>query len=430
MSTNNQDLLKRRAEAVAPGVASMLPVFCQRARNAELWDVEGKRYIDFASGIAVVNTGHLHPRVVAAAADQLRDFSHACFQVTPYESYVELAERLNGLVPGSGPKRTLLLTTGAEAVENAVKIARAHTGRPAVVAFAGGFHGRTLLALALTGKVAPYKVGFGPFPAECYHAPFPYEYHGVTASGALSALRKLFESDVEPSRVAAIIVEPVLGEGGFAIAPVEFLRGLRAICDEHGIVLIVDEIQTGFARTGRMFAIEHAGVEPDLMTMAKSLAGGFPLSAVTGRAEIMDAPQPGGLGGTYGGSPIACAAALAAMDVIEDEKLVERAGEIGDRIGRRLRALAQDDRFGCIGDVRQLGAMVAMELVDDRESREPRADLARAVVQTAAARGLVLLSCGTRGNVIRFLPPLTASTEIVDEGLELLEAALSEAIRG
>jgi 4-aminobutyrate aminotransferase/(S)-3-amino-2-methylpropionate transaminase len=424
----NDDLLKRRFEAVAPGIASAVPVFCRRAENAELWDVEGRHYIDFASGISVLNVGHLHPRVRAAAEEQLQQFSHACFQVTPYEGYVALAERLNELVPGEAPKRTLLLTTGAEAVENAIKIARAYTRRSAVVAFTGAFHGRTLMALALTGKMVPYKVGFGPLPADCYHAPFPRDYHGVSVDDALRALRSLFESDVEPSRVAALIVEPVLGEGGFYVAPPEFLQALRRICDEHGIVFIVDEIQTGFARTGKMFAIEHAEVEPDIVTMAKSLGGGFPLSAVTGKAEIMEAPPPGGLGGTYAGSPLACAAALAVLDVIEEAKLTERAREIGDLIVGHLDALANEDRFSCIGDTRQLGAMVAMELVRDRESRAPDPELTRAVVQTAARRGLIILACGMRGNVIRFLTPLTASDEIVREGLGILEDTLDELV--
>ena len=331
-------------------------------------------------------------------------------------------------MPGDSPKRTLLLTTGAEAVENAVKIARAHTRRSAVVAFAGAFHGRTLLGLALTGKVVPYKAGFGPFPAECYHVPFPREYHGIGVSDSLRALGALFETDVEPGRVAAIIVEPVLGEGGFYIAPPEFLQALRSLCDEHGIVLIVDEIQTGFARTGRMFAVEHAGIEPDLITLAKSLAGGFPLSAVTGKSEIMDAPHPGGLGGTYAGSPIACAAALAALDVIEEEKLVERARAIGELIAGRLERLAEKARFACIGDSRHLGAMAAMELVKDRESRAPDPDLTRSLVQRAAAKGLIILSCGVRGNVIRFLPPLTAPDAVVLEGLEILEESLGELV--
>jgi 4-aminobutyrate aminotransferase/(S)-3-amino-2-methylpropionate transaminase len=424
--SKNSDLLARREAAIPAGLGSVHPVFCERARDAELWDVEGRRYIDFASGIAVVNTGHLHPKVTAAVSAELEKMSHVCFQVTPYESYVKLAEKLNTLVPGDSPKKTLLLSTGAEAVENAVKIARAHTGRSAVVAFSGSFHGRTLFALGLTGKVAPYKTGFGPFPAEVFHVPYPIDYHGIGVDDALAALNRLFASDVEPSRVAALIIEPVLGEGGFYAAPAEFLQALRSVCEEHGIVLIVDEIQTGFARTGRTFAVEYAGIEPDLVTMAKSLAGGFPLSAVTGKASIMDAPKPGGLGGTYAGSPLGCAAALAAIDVIESEKLAERALRIGDLIEKRIRALAEEPAGDCIGEFRHLGAMAAMELVVDRTTREPDAALTKNLVQAAREKGLILLSCGVRGNVIRFLPPLTASDELVNEGLDLVRDALTE----
>ncbi len=425
MSTNSE-LWKRREAAIPRGLSSMHTLSCERARDAELWDVEGRRYIDFASGIAVVNTGHLHPRVKAAVGAELEKMSHVCFQVTPYESYVVLAERLNALVPGDTPKKTLLLTTGAEAVENAVKIARAHTGRSGVVAFSGGFHGRTLFALGLTGKVAPYKAGFGPFPAEVFHAPFPIEYHGVSVDAALSALDRLFASDVDPARVAALIIEPVLGEGGFYIAPPEFLQALRSICDEHGIVLIADEIQTGFARTGRTFAVEYAGIEPDLLTLAKSLAGGFPLSAVTGKFPLMEAPNPGGLGGTYAGSPISCAAALAALDVMEEEKLADRALRLGDLIAKRLSALAAEDPGDAIGDIRHLGAMAAMELVTNRTSREPDPKLTKALVQRAAEKGLVLLTCGVRGNVVRFLPPLTISDELANEGLDILRDSLLE----
>jgi 4-aminobutyrate aminotransferase/(S)-3-amino-2-methylpropionate transaminase len=425
MSTNS-NLLKRRQAAVVPGIASMLPVFCERALGAELWDVEGKRYIDFASGIAVVNTGHLHPKVKAAVAAELEKMSHVCFQVTPYESYVALAERLNAIVPGDTPKKTGLLTTGAEAVENAVKIARSYTGRSGVIAFSGGFHGRTFMAMTLTGKVVPYKTGFGPFPAEIFHAPYPIAYHGMSVDEALAALDRLFQSDVDPKRVAAMIIEPVLGEGGFYAAPPEFLQALRRICDEHGIVLIIDEIQTGFGRTGRMFASEYADIEPDLMTLAKSLAGGFPLSAVTGKAEIMEAPHPGGLGGTYAGSPLACVAALAAIDVIEEEKLADRALRIGDLIAKRLHSLADEPAGACIGDIRHLGAMAAMELVTDRGSREPDATLTKALVQKASEKGLVMLSCGVRGNVNRFLSPLTISDELLNEGLDILRESLIE----
>jgi len=424
--TTNAELQKLREAAVPRGVASLLPVYTARAANAEIWDVEGRRYIDFAAGIAVLNTGHLHPTVKAAVAEQLDKFSHTCFQVTQYESYVRLAERLNRLAPGPTPKKSIFFSTGAEAVENAVKIARAHTKRSAVIAFSGAFHGRTMFAMGLTGKVAPYKTGFGPMPGEIYHLPFPAEYLGVTPATALAALETLFKADVEPARVAAIIIEPVQGEGGFYPAPPEFLRELRKICTEHGIVMIADEVQTGFARTGKMFAIEHAGIEPDLMTVAKSLAGGFPLSGVVGKAEIMDAPAPGGLGGTYAGSPLSCAAALAVLEVIEKENLCLRANAIGALIKQRLNGLRGRHGLNCIGDVRGLGAMVALELVKYGDAHLADPDLTKALVARAAANGLVILSCGTRANVIRFLVPLTASDAIISEGLDLFERSLVE----
>jgi len=422
--SRNENLQKRRDAAIARGVANQLPVFIERARNAELWDVEGRRYIDFASGIAVVNTGHVHPAVQAAAVKQLDAFTHTCFMVTPYEVAVELAERLNRLAPGETPKKSIFVTTGAEAVENAIKIARAHTGRSGVIAFGGGFHGRTFMAMALTGKIAPYKAAFGPFPAEIYHAPFPIEYHGVTVSDSLAAIEHIFKYDIEPARVAAIIVEPVMGEGGFYIAPPEFLQALRRLCDQHGIVLVIDEIQTGFARTGRMFAVEYAGIEPDLMTLAKSLAGGFPLAAVVGKAAIMDAPAPGGLGGTYAGSPVACAAGLAVLEAIEQEGLCQRALQIGSHMVHELREAART--ISAIGEVRNLGAMVAMELVKNGDPHQPDADLTKALVKHAASQGLVILSCGLYGNVIRFLAPLTASDEIVREGLGIFTQSLRD----
>jgi 4-aminobutyrate aminotransferase / (S)-3-amino-2-methylpropionate transaminase / 5-aminovalerate transaminase len=426
--TTNAELQKLREAAVPRGVSSLLPVYTDRASNAEIWDVEGRRFIDFAAGIAVLNTGHLHPAVKAAVAAQLDRFSHTCFQVTQYESYVRLADRLNRLAPGPTPKKSIFLSTGAEAVENAVKIARAHTKRTAVVAFSGAFHGRTMFAMGLTGKVAPYKLGFGPMPGEIFHLPFPAEYLGVTPATALAALDTLFKSDVDPARVAAIIIEPVQGEGGFYPAPVEFLRELRKICTEHGIVMIADEVQTGFARTGKMFAIEHAGVEPDLMTVAKSLAGGFPLSGVVGKADIMDAPAPGGLGGTYAGSPISCAAALAVLDVIEKENLCLRANAIGALLKQRLNGLRGRHGLTCVGDVRGLGAMIALEFVQHGDAQRPDADLTKALVQRAAANGLVILSCGTRANVIRFLVPLTASDAIISEGLDIFERSLLEVV--
>ena len=424
--TTNAELHARREQAVPRGVTNSLAVYAERAANAELWDVEGRRYIDFASGISVLNTGHVHPRVSAAIAAQLAKLTHTCFQVTPTESYVALAEALNALAPGTGPKKTIFLTTGAEAVENAIKIARFHTKRSAVISFSGGFHGRTLACIALTGKVQPYKAGFGPMLPEIYHLPFPMPYHGVTVEHTLDALEQLFKADVDPTRVAAIIIEPVLGEGGFYAAPPELLRRLRAVCDTHGIVLIADEIQSGFGRTGRMFAIEHAGVEPDLITIAKSVAGGVPLSAVTGKAEIMDAPGPGGLGGTFAGSPLACAAGLAVLEVMREEQLLKRAQEIGRFLSSRLKGLQV--RFPCVGEVRNLGAMVALELVKNARADAPDAELTRAVVQAAGRRGLIILSCGVYSNVIRFLAPLTIPDALLKEGCHLFEQALEEVV--
>ena len=420
----NAEIHARRLAALPSGWGSVFPTYVARAANAEVWDVEGRRFIDFAGGIAVLNTGHLHPRVQAAVAAQLDAFSHTCFMVNPYESVVTLAERLNALMPGDGEKRTMFVNSGAEAVENAVKIARYATGRSGVIAFSGGFHGRTMMTLALTGKVAPYKQGFGPFPGDVYHAAYPYEYRGVTVDDALASIAHLFKEDIEPGRVAAIVVEPVLGEGGFVVAPPEFLVELRALCDRHGIMLVVDEVQTGFARTGRMFAHEHAGIEADIVTLAKSLAGGFPLAAITGRAEVMNTVHAGGVGGTYGGNPLSVAAALAVLDVIEDEALADRALGIGESFTKRLEGMAVDHE--AIGDVRGLGAMVAMELVTDRATKEPAADLTKALVGAAADKGLILLSCGTLGNVIRFLVPLTAPEDLIQEGLDIVESCLTD----
>jgi 4-aminobutyrate aminotransferase/(S)-3-amino-2-methylpropionate transaminase len=422
--TTNADLNARRQKAVPRGVSNSLMVYAERASNAEIWDVEGRRYIDFASGISVLNTGHVHPKVQAAIAQQLEKLTHTCFQVTPYESYIALAEELNALAPGAGPKKTIFLTTGAEAVENAIKIARYHTKRSAIIAFAGGFHGRTLACIGLTGKVAPYKSGFGPMLPEIYHLPYPTAYHGVSTEDSIEALEQLFKADVDPQRVAAIIIEPVQGEGGFYAAPPELLRKLRALCDSHGILLIADEIQSGFGRTGRMFAIEHAGVEPDLITIAKSVAGGVPLSAVIGKAEIMDAPVPGGLGGTFAGSPLACAAGLAVLNVMKEEQLLKRSVEIGRFMSSRLKGLQA--RFPAIGEVRSLGAMVAMELVRNGRADAPDAELTKALVQAAGRHGLVILSCGVYSNVVRFLAPLTITDALLKEGFNLLELALEE----
>jgi 4-aminobutyrate aminotransferase/(S)-3-amino-2-methylpropionate transaminase len=374
----------------------------------------------------VLNTGHRHPKVMAAVEDQMKRFTHTAFQVVAYESFIALAERLNKRAPFPGPAKTIFFTTGAEAVENAVKIARSYTKRTAIISFSGAFHGRTLMTMGLTGKVVPYKAGFGPFPAEIYHVPFPMTFHGVSVEESLHALETLFKSDVEPARVAAIIIEPVQGEGGFYIAPFDFLKKLRKICDENGILLISDEIQAGFARTGKLFAIEHSGVAPDLVTMAKSLAGGFPLSGVLGKAEIMDSPGPGGLGGTYAGSPVGCAAGLAVLDVIDEEKLLERSTKIGERVVNRLKAIAQRNDVPPIGEIRNLGGMIAFELVKSRGSHEPDPDATKALTAKALQNGLILLSCGVYANTIRILMPLTASDAVIDEGMGIIERSLSQ----
>ena len=390
-----------------------------------MWDEDGKEYLDFASGISVLNVGHRHPRVVRAVQEQLERVMHTCFQVAMYEPYVELAARLSVLIAGAtgAPHKTVLFTTGAEACENAVKIARAYTKRPSVIAFTGGFHGRTLLSLTMTTSSPSYRQNFGPFAPEVYHAPFPDEYRGWTTERALDGLQQLFTTHVVPGQVAAVIIEPQLGEGGFVPAPPEFLRRLRALTREHGIVLIVDEIQTGFGRTGKMFAYEHAAIEPDLVTLAKSLGGGLPLSAVVGEAKIMDAPLPGGLGGTYAGNPLACAAALAVLDVFEEERLVERGEQLGAQLREGLLRLRQ--RVPQIGDVRGLGCMLAIELVRDRETKEPNADLAQQVVDRARDRGLLVLKCGPHKNVVRLLPPLVATADDIVRALEIVTASLT-----
>jgi 4-aminobutyrate aminotransferase len=425
---NSAELHERRIAAVPRGVSHATAIYAKRAKNAEIWSEDGKRYIDFASGIAVVNTGHQHPKVIAAVEEQLKAFSHVCFQVTPYESYVRLAERLNAIAPVWGPAKTMLVSTGAEAVENSVKVARAFTGRPGIVSFSGGFHGRTHMGMALTGKVVPYKKGFGPFPADVYNVAFPNTYHGVTSEQSIAALKALFKYTTDASTIAAIIVEPVQGEGGFYIAPFDFLRSLRTVCDEHGIVLIADEIQTGFARTGKMFGLEHSGIKADVVAMAKGLAGGLPLSAITGRADVMDASNPGGLGGTYAGNPVACAAAHAVLDAIEEERLCDRANAIGKIILDRCNQIKARSNLNCVGDVRGLGAMCAIELVKDTASGEPAPQLTQALMKVANENGLILLSCGTYGNVIRFLVPLTASDQIVRDGMDIFETSLTEAV--
>lgn len=424
--TDNKTLNDRRVAATPRGVGTATQIFADHALNAELWDVEGNRYVDFAGGIAVLNTGHRNPTVLAAVEKQLERFTHTAYQVVPYEPYVELAEKLNALAPGNSPKKTMFVTTGAEAVENAVKIARAHTGRRGVVAFSGAFHGRTMMTMGLTGKVDPYKRGFGPFPGDIFHIPFPMPMHGVTVEDSMNALQKLFKADIEPEQIAAIIIEPVQGEGGFYIAPIELIQMLRSLCDKYGICLIADEVQSGFGRTGRMFASEYWGVEPDMITVAKSLAGGFPLSGVIGKAEIMDAPAPGGLGGTYGGSPIGCAAALGVLQVFEEDDLLARSETIGTRIKQRIARIAARPGMHPIGDIRGLGAMVAFELVTKSGTDMPDADATKALCEKALQNGLILLSCGVYANTIRILVPLTASDAIIDEGLDILERSLVE----
>jgi 4-aminobutyrate aminotransferase/(S)-3-amino-2-methylpropionate transaminase len=413
---NNAKLQARKLKAIARGQGNTYPVYVEHALNSEIWDVEGKRYIDFGTGIAVCNTGHSHPKVVAAVKAQLDKFSHTCVMVNPYEVAVELAEKLIAIAPGNSEKKTIFVSTGAEAVENCVKIARAHTGRRGVIAFNGGFHGRTNLTMALTGKITPYKNLFGPFPGDIFHAPFPINCHGISVEESLKALKNLFKVDIAPTDVAAIIVEPIQGEGGFYQAPAKFLQALRKMCDEHGIVLIADEIQTGFGRTGKMFNFEYSEVEADLMTMAKGIAGGFPIAAVVGKSHIMDAPLPGGLGGTYGGSPVACAAALAVLEVIEEENLIERSNQIGSIFNERLSLLKKQYPL-LILEVRNQGAMIAMELMIDGNAEQPNTQLTQAIIANAAKYGLVLLACGFYGNVIRFLPALTISDELATEGL-------------
>lgn len=417
---SNAEWHARRLAATPRGVAVFGDFYISHAKNSEFWDIEGRRFIDFAGGIAVLNTGHVHPKVQAAIAAQLQRFTHTCYQVVPYAEYVSLAERINAIVPISAPAKTAFFSTGAEAVENAIKIARSHTKRSGVIAFGGAFHGRSLFAVALTGKVQPYKAGFGPFAPEIYHAPFPC--HCASLEETKQAIEQLFKCDIEPSRVAAIIFEPVQGEGGFNPIQKEAVQWLRKLCDEHGILMIADEVQTGFARTGKMFAMEHYGVTPDIMTLAKSMAGGTTLSAVVGRAEVMDAPNPGGLGGTYAGNPLAVAAAHAVLDVMSEEKLPERANVLGEKLLARLKlAAAKNPKMG---DVRGLGAMVACDFVNP-DTGAPDADLAKQIQQAALKKGLLLLTCGVYGNVIRFLFPLTIQDAVFEEAMLILDSVLA-----
>lgn len=418
----NAELDQRRQDATPRGVGVMCGFYAERAENATLWDVEGREVIDFAAGIAVLNTGHRHPKVIAAVEKQLRAFTHTAYQIVPYESYVALAERINQVAPIAGPCKTTFFTTGAEAVENAVKIARSYTGRPGIITFGGGFHGRTYMTMALTGKVAPYKLGFGPFPGSVFHAQYPNALYGVSTEDAMHSLERIFKADIDPKQVAAIVLEPVQGEGGFNVAPAEFMQALRKLCDTHGILLVTDEVQSGFARTGKLFAMDYYSVKPDLITMAKSLAGGIPLSALAGRAEVMDAPGPGGLGGTYAGNPLAVAAAHAVLDVIEEEQLCQRA----QRLGQHLVEFLQQARSTCpaIVDIRALGSMVAVEF-NDPQTGKPSAAYTHKVQQKALEEGLLLLTCGVNGNVIRFLYPLTIPDDQFNKALGILGRALT-----
>ncbi|QQO16759.1 4-aminobutyrate--2-oxoglutarate transaminase [Bradyrhizobium diazoefficiens] len=418
----SEDLLAARSSNIPRGVLSAHPIVVDRAEGAHIWDKSGRRYLDFVGGIGVINVGHNHPRVVAAVQEQLKKVTHTAFQVAAYEPYVVLAERLNKLIGKGAPYKCALFTTGAEAVENAVKIARGFTNRPGIISFRGGFHGRTLLGVTLTGFAQPYKQNFGPFAPEVFHTPYPDSYRGVSSDDALAALEEVFATDIAPDRVAAIIIEPVQGDGGFLHAPVEFMRALRELTQRHGIVLIVDEIQTGFGRTGKLFGFEHSDIQPDLVTVAKSLAGGFPISAVVGKAEIMDAPTPGGLGGTYGGNAIACAAALAVLDAFEQDGLVERAAALGEKLGANLEALKA--KHSDIGIVRGCGFMRAIEFVTDPESKKPDADRAQQVMELAREQGLLVIKCGVHRNIVRFLAPIVLSDEDLEEALRLLAAAL------
>ena len=424
MSKTNESLMQRRMAAVPRGVGQIHPIFAAKAENATVTDVEGREYIDFAGGIAVLNTGHLHPKVIAAVQEQLTKLTHTCFQVLAYEPYVELCEKINAKVPGDFAKKTFLVTTGSEAVENAVKIARAATGRAGVIAFTGGYHGRTMMTLSLTGKVAPYSAGMGLMPGGVYRAQYPCELHGVSTDDAIASIERIFKNDAEPRDIAAIIIEPVQGEGGFYVAPKDFMQRLRALCDQHGILLIADEVQTGAGRTGTFFAMEQMGVAADLTTFAKSIAGGFPVAGVCGKAEYMDAIAPGGLGGTYAGSPIACAAALAVIDVFEEENLLQRCKVVGERLVSGLKAIQAKHKS--IGDVRALGAMIAIELFEGGDLHKPNAALTGQIVAKARDKGLILLSCGTYGNVLRVLVPLTAEDALLDKGLAIIAECFDE----
>ncbi|KAE8439705.1 4-aminobutyrate--2-oxoglutarate transaminase [Vreelandella piezotolerans] len=423
---SNAELNELKQKYVAAGAASPATAFADRAENAEIWDADGNRFIDFAGGIGVLNVGHRHPKVVAAVKAQLDKVMHTCQTVMPYEGYVKVAEKLSHIVPVRGHAKVMLANSGAEALENAVKIARAATGRSNVICFDGGYHGRTFYTMAMNGKVAPYQTDFGPMPGTVFRAPYPVPYHGVSEDEAIRGLKMALKTDANPKDTAAIILEPVLGEGGFYPAPKSFLEKIREICDEHGMLMIIDEVQSGFGRTGKMFAIEHSGVEPDMMTMAKSMADGMPISAVVGTDKIMDASGPNSLGGTYTGSPTACAAALAVMQVFEEENILEKSQAVGEKLAQRFGGW--QSKFDCIDNVRNMGAMAAFELVNNKTDRTPNPELAAALCKKAREEGLILLSCGMYGNTIRFLMPVTIEDDVLNEGLDIIESCLESLI--
>ncbi|HBM42413.1 4-aminobutyrate--2-oxoglutarate transaminase [Vreelandella aquamarina] len=423
---SNAELNELKQKYVAAGAASPATAFADRAENAEIWDADGNRFIDFAGGIGVLNVGHRHPKVVAAVKAQLDKVMHTCQTVMPYEGYVKVAEKLSHIVPVRGHAKVMLANSGAEALENAVKIARAATGRSNVICFDGGYHGRTFYTMAMNGKVAPYQTDFGPMPGTVFRAPYPVPYHGVSEDEAIRGLKMTLKTDANPKDTAAIILEPVLGEGGFYPAPTSFLKKIREICDEHGMLMIIDEVQSGFGRTGKMFAIEHSGVEPDMMTMAKSMADGMPISAIVGTDKVMDASGPNSLGGTYTGSPTACAAALAVMEVFEEENILEKSQTLGETLAARFNEW--QGKFDCIDHVRNMGAMAAFELVNNKTDRTPNPELAAALCKKAREEGLILLSCGMYGNTIRFLMPVTIEDDVLNEGLDIIESCLESLI--
>lgn len=426
--TTNSDIYQRRDVSVARAIAYSSTFAAARAKNGEIWDVEGNRFIDFCGGIGCQNVGHGHPKVVAAMEQQIHSFIHTCFQISPYENYIQLAERLNELAPGDFEKKSLFFSAGGEAVENAVKIARYHTRRPALITFTNGYHGRSYMGMGLSARMNPFKAGFRPFPTEIYRLPFPDSFHGVSLEDTQRAFKTLFNSDVQPDQVAAVFFEPVQGEGGYNIAQPEFVRYLRDLCDQHDIVMVADEIQTGFGRSGKMFAMEHYDVAADLVCVGKSMGGGLPLSGIVGKASVIDSPPPGALGGTFGGNPVACAAALAVLEVIEEEDLLTKGLKLGEWIDAHFQKMAKKQYCRCIGDVRALGCMNAIEIVADRETCEPDGDLTTKIVQIALSKGLILVTAGPTRNVIRVLVPLSTSFDIVEEGLSILEESIKEAM--